>query len=471
MQSANEGGPPEPGTHLPMGVHRTRRGLDLPIAGDPELRIEAARAVTRVALVAADYVGLRPILHVHPGDRVLRGQALFEDKRNPGVPFVAPAAGRVAAVNRGDRRALRSIVIDVAEAAGTDPQVALPNFTGRPPADLDRDAARALLVESGLWTALRTRPFSRIPSPASVPQALFVTAIDTRPHAPAPELVLANRAEDFAAGVRVLEKLTDGPVFVCKAAGATIPVPDSSRLRVEEFAGPHPSGTAGLHIHLLHPVSLERSVWHVSYQDVAAIGRLVLTGRIDVERVVSLAGPGVARPRLLRTRLGASTDELAAGELRDGPQRVVSGSVLDGRAASGEVLGYLGRYHLQITALPEGHRREFMGWLAPGRDKFSVTNAFASAFARARRLALTTTTNGARRPLVPIGTYEDVMPMDIEPTFLLRALVTGDAERAEALGCLELDEEDLALCSFACPSKFDYGPLLRAALERIEREH
>jgi Na+-transporting NADH:ubiquinone oxidoreductase subunit A len=218
-------------------------------------------------------------------------------------------------------------------------------------------------------------------------------------------------------------------------------------------------------------VSLARSVWHIGYQDVAAIGRLALTGRIDVERVIALAGPGVTRPRLLRTRLGASTDELTAGELQADAQRVVSGSVLDGRTAAGEATGYLGRYHLQVAALPEGHRREFLGWLAPGRDKFSVTNAFASALGRAQRFAFTTTTNGAPRPLVPIGTYEDVMPMDIEPTFLLRALVTGDAERAEALGALELDEEDLALCTFACPSKFDYGPLRRAMLERIEREH
>lgn len=454
-----------------MGMHRTRRGLDLPIAGDPVPRIDAARPVARVALLGADCIGLRATVRVQPGQRVLRGEPLFEDRQIPGVPFTAPAAGRVAAVHRGGKRALVSVVIEVAENAGADPQVPLASFAGRPPTDLDRDAVRALLLESGLWTAFRTRPFSKIPPVEAVPQAIFVTAADTRPHSPSPELVLADRAADFTAGVSCLAHLTDGPVYVCKAAGARIPAPASPRVRVEEFAGPHPAGTAGLHIHLLHPVSLARSVWHIGYQDVAAIGRLALTGRIDVERVIALAGPGVTRPRLLRTRLGASTDELTAGELQAGAQRVVSGSVLDGRAAAGAEHGYLGRYHLQVAALPEGHRREFLGWLAPGRDKFSVTNAFASALGRAQRFAFTTTTNGAPRPLVPIGTYEDVMPMDIEPTFLLRALVTGDAERAEALGCLELDEEDLALCTFACPSKFDYGPLLRAMLERIEREH
>jgi Na+-transporting NADH:ubiquinone oxidoreductase subunit A len=452
-----------------MPVHRTRKGLDLPLAGAPAPRIEAGRPVTRVALLAADYVGLRPALQVQPGDAVRRGQPLVVDKRNPGAPLTAPAAGRIAAVHRGERRALLSVVIDVDERAGADDQIALTSFGGRAPRDRDRDSVRALLVESGLWTAFRTRPFSRVPPPDAVPQAIFVTAIDTRPHAPSPELVLADRGEDFVAGVRALEPLTEGPVYVCTAPGAHIPVPDSPRIRVEAFAGPHPSGTAGLHIHLLHPVSVARTVWHVGYQDVAAIGHLLATGRIDVERVIALAGPGVAQPRLVRTRLGAATDELVAGELAPGAQRVVSGSVLDGRTAAGEATGYLGRYHLQVSALPEGDRREFLGWLAPGRDKHSVSGVVLGAFAR-RALALTTTTNGSPRAMVPIGTYERVMPLDLMPTFLLRALITGDDEQAEALGCLELDEEDLALCTYVCPGKYEYGPLLRSALERIARD-
>jgi Na+-transporting NADH:ubiquinone oxidoreductase subunit A len=451
-----------------MAVHRTRKGLDLPIAGAPAPQLEAARPAARVALVAADYVGLRATVRVHPGDRVLRGQPLLVDKH--GVPYPAPAAGRVTAVNRGERRALLSVVVDVEEDDRSDRQVPLPAFTGREVATLDRDAVRALLLESGLWTALRTRPFSRIPAPAAAPAAIFVTAIDTRPHAPAPDLVLADRAEDFAAGVLCLAQLTDGPVYVCKAAGARIPAPVAPRVRVEEFAGPHPAGTTGLHIHLLHPVSLARSVWHIGYQDVAAIGTLFLTGRIDVGRVISLAGPGVARPRLLRTRLGASTDDLTRGELRPGEQRVVSGAVLDGRTASGDATGYLGRYHLQVSGLPEGRDREFLGWLAPGRDKFSLTGVVVGAFARRRRFPFTTTTNGSPRAMVPIGTYERVVPLDLLPTFLLRALITGDDERAEALGCLELDEEDLALCTYVCPGKYEYGPLLRSALERIEKE-
>jgi Na+-transporting NADH:ubiquinone oxidoreductase subunit A len=453
-----------------VAVHRITRGLDVPLAGAPVQAVEPARAATRVALVAADYVGLKPTMLVQPGDRVRRGQPVFEDKKTPGVRYTAPAAGTVAAIHRGDKRAFQSLVITVGDDEGPDAQVALSSFTGRPVAELDAGSIRALLVESGLWTAFRTRPFSRIPAADSTPESIFVTAVDTHPHAPDVAIVLADRGPDFEIGVTALQALTSGKVYVCKAAGSPVRAPAGPKVAVEEFTGPHPAGTPGVHIHLLDPVDHGRTVWHVGYQDVAAIGRLLATGRIDVERVVSLAGPGVARPRLLRTRLGASIDELAGGELVPGEQRVLSGSVLDGRIASGEVHGYLGRHHLQVSALPEGRRREMFGWITPGRDKFSLWGVVAGHFAKGTGLPLTTTTNGGKRAMVPIGGYERVMPMDLMPTFLLRALIIGDIERAEALGCLELDEEDLALCTFVCPGKIEYGPLLRAMLDRIEKE-
>jgi len=451
-------------------MHAIRRGLDLPITGTPVQAVGEARAATRVALLGADYVGLKPTMLVQPGDAVLRGQPLFEDKKNPGVRHTAPAAGEVVAVHRGDKRVFLSVVIAVAAHDGPEAQASLAGWKGAAPAAGDAAGLRALLQESGLWTAFRARPFSRVPGPAAVPQAIFVTAMDTRPLAPDLDVALAGREDDFAAGVLALRDLTPGPVHVCRAPGAKLPVPRAERVAAQEFSGPHPAGNAGTHIHFLHPVGQGRSVWHVGAQDVAAIGRFLATGRLDVARVVSLAGPGIARPRLLRTRLGASLAELTAGELAPGEQRVVSGSVLDGRTAMDEAEGYLGRYHQQVSALPEGRGRELLGWIAPGRDKFSVTGAVLGAFARARRRAFTTTTNGSRRAMVPIGTYESVMPLDILPTFLLRALLTGDVERAEALGALELDEEDLALCTYACPGKNDYAPLLREALSRLEKE-
>lgn len=435
--------------------------------------IDAGPRVTRVALLANDFPGLKPTLAVQAGDRVLRGEVLFHDKKRPDIRFTAPAAGTVIAVNRGERRALQSVVIELsqAERAGdaTREQVAFDCFTCTPPADLDADAIRGLLVESGLWTSLRTRPFSQVADPGTEPQAMFVTAMDTHPLAPSVETVLAGHEADFEAGLIALSKLTPGPTYLCTAAGSWIKPPGGFDIRHEEFTGPHPAGTTGVHIHLLEPVHRGKCVWTVGYQDVAAIGHLFNSGRFDVERIIALSGPAVVRPRLIRTRLGACTEELVEGELAQGKSRVISGSVLGGRTAHG-ANGYLGRYHNQLTVLPEGDEREFLGWLRPGRDIFSVTGGFLSSLTRQRRFNFSTSLRGSARPIVPIGTYEQVMPMDIEPTFLLRSLIVGNLEEAEALGCLELDEEDLALCTFVCPGKYEYGPLLRAMLNRIQKE-
>jgi Na+-transporting NADH:ubiquinone oxidoreductase subunit A len=452
-----------------VSVHRIAKGLDIPLAGAPSGAVEAARAPTRVAWVAADDAGLKPALNIAVGDRVLRGTLLVEDKVT-GVRHVSPAAGRVEAIHRGERRALQSIVIAVDADGGPEEQVAFARWRGADPALYDADAIRGLLVESGLWTSFRTRPFSRIPAPDTAPYALFVTAIDTRPHAPDVEAVLAARAADFRAGLLAVSKLCEGTIYVCANVGTRVSTPASGRIVVEEFTGPHPAGTVGLHIETLAPIGDGRTAWHVGYQDVVAIGRLVATGELDLERVITLAGPGVLRPRHLRARLGASLSAVVDGELRPGRQRVISGSVLDGRRAEGDVHGYLGRYHLQVSVVPEGDERELFGWIAPGRDKFSLLGVVLGAWGRRRALPLTTTTNGGPRAMVPIGAYERVVPLDIMPTFLLRALIIGDVERAEALGALELDEEDLALCTFVCPGKVEYGPLLRRALQRIEKD-
>lgn len=457
-----------------MALHKIKKGLDLPIRGEPEQTVEAAGTPDRVALVAADYHGLRPTMHVQAGDEVRRGQLLFEDKKNPGVRFTAIAGGRVTAVNRGAKRALQSVVIelDEDERAGKASNVRFSADTGKHPSSLSGDQVRDLLVESGLWTALRARPFGKIASPAARPKSIFVTAVDSNPLAGDPALALEGRGDDFERGLAALAKLTDGPVYVCTAPGAKLQVPREDRFRVEEFAGPHPAGTAGVHIHLLDPVDRHRQVWHVGCQDVAAIGRLFERGEIDVSRVISIAGPPVARPRLLRTRLGASTDDLAAGEASEGAGevRLISGSVLSGRTAQGEIHGFLGCYDQQLSVLREDRERELLGWMMPGTNKFSTLRAFVSGLLPGRKFDFTTSTQGSDREIVPLGLYEKVFPIDIPATFLLKSVVVGDLERAEELGVLELAEEDVALCSFVDPGKHDFGVHLRDILTTIEKE-
>ena len=458
-----------------MGVYVVKKGLDLPIEGIPEQQITSAPTCQNVAVLAQDYVGMRPTFHVKEGDCVQRGQLLFEDKKIPGVRFTAPGAGVVTAINRGARRAFQSVVIALSDAEKTadaqPEQVTFEAYTGKDLALLTRDEVEGLLVESGMWTAFRTRPYSKTPAPGTKPAAIFVTASDTQPLAPSMDTVAAGRAEDLDAGLLAVAKLTDGPAYFCKSEGMALSPSTDSGILIKTFAGPHPSGLVGTHIHMLEPVSRNKTVWHIGLQDVLAIGALFRTGKLDVQRVVALAGPGVTQPRLLRTRLGASLADLTQDNLSPEEElRILSGSVLAGRTAQGEVLGYLGRYHQQVCVLKEGREREFLGWMAPGAEKFSITNLFTSRMKKGKRFSFTTTTHGSPRAMVPIGLYEKVMPLDILPTFLLRSLVVGDIERAEALGCLELDEEDLALCTFVCPGKTEYGALLRENLTTIEKE-
>jgi Na+-transporting NADH:ubiquinone oxidoreductase subunit A len=442
---------------------RIKKGLDLPITGKPAQRIDAGAAVQRVALLAHDYPGMKPTMLVQEGERVKLGQPLFSDKKNPRVHYTSPGCGVVAAINRGERRAFISIVIDL----DGDDEISFPACT---PAEIPSLAATAIeerLLASGLWTALRSRPFNKIPVPGTRPAAILVTAIDTNPLAADPALIINEQSEFFAAGLNALRPLTAGKVYLCHAAGVNLPLP--AGITPATFSGPHPAGLVGTHIHFLEAVDLKRSVWHLGYQDVIAIGALLLTGRIRVERIVALAGPPVERPRLLRSRLGADLQALTGAELCAGENRLISGSVLSGHRAGGEI-AYLGRYHQQVSVIPEEREKKFLDWLLPGFNKFSVKPLFASALLPRRDLPLGTDSHGSHRAMVPIGAFEKVMPLDLQITWLLRSLLAGDTEMAQQLGALELDAEDLALCSYVCSGKNDYGEHLRRILNKIEEE-
>lgn len=447
---------------------KIRKGLDLPITGAPEQVVGEGRAVSRVALLGPDYVGMKPTMLVKDGDKVRLGQPIFEDKKTPGVIFTAPASGVIEGVHRGAKRVLQSVVIRV---EGDEEEI-FDVGDGR----LDATPLREVLVKSGMWTAFRTRPFSRTPAPDSTTRAIFVNAIDSNPLAPLPRVAIQRKPGEFRLGLEALTKLTSGKVYLSTRGGVDIPGADTPGITHATFEGPHPAGLVGTHIHMIDPVlSADAPVWHIGYQDVIAIGSLLSTGRVDPRRVVAIAGPQAAQPRLVVSRIGADLAELTQDELADpsAETRVISGSVLSGKAAPADLreqLGFLSRFDVQVSLLAEGRRREFLGWHGLGTRKFSIKNVFLSALNRKNRFAFDTNTEGSPRAMVPVGSFEQVMPLDVMPTFLLRALMTRDTDMAQALGALELDEEDLGLCTFVCPGKTEYGPLLREALTTIERD-
>ncbi len=440
------------------------KGLDLPITGGPEQKISEGNPIKSVALLGRDYVGLKPKMLVSEGDQVKLGQPLFIDKQNPDVMFTSPGAGVVSAVHRGAKRVLQSVVVELqGDAQETFTQYAVSEL-----GNLTAEQVKQNLLASGLWTSFKTRPYGKIPHANSTPYAIFVTAIDTRPLAADPVVIIKERGEDFAHGLALLDKLSANKTYLCKATGADIV---SGSAQVAQFSGPHPAGLPSTHIHFVSPVYAEKTVWHIDYQAVIAIGALFTTGKLSVERVISLAGPAVKNPRLIKTRVGANTNDLVIGELEDGENRVISGSVLYGHEAT-DWNAYLSCYSLQVSALKEGRQRELFGWIVPGKNKYSALNVYTSSVDRktGRLFPFTTDKNGSNRAIVPVGVYETVMPLDILATPLLKSLVIGDSDQAQLLGCLELDDEDMSLFTFVDPGKHDFAPVLRANLTKIEKE-
>jgi len=437
-------------------------GLDIPLSGASKQTITAGAKVAAVALVGDDYVGLSPAMRVEEGDRVKLGQPLFEDRKRPGIMFTSPGSGIISQINRGVRRRLLSVIVRLED----DDEEIFPSWVAEDLTGLLHNQVTDTLLASGLWTAFRTRPYSKIPDPGTIPHSIFVTAVDSNPLAARPEVIIGENPEAFSNGLTVISHLTEGTVFVCKGPYVDLPQGASKKIKEAEFAGPHPSGLVGTHIHFLDPVSARRTVWHLNYQDVIAIGKLFTSGRLWTQRIVALGGPMVKKPRLVRTRLGADTDALTHSELQETNCRIISGSVLSGRATRPPE-NFLGRYHLQVSVIAEASNGAQKSWLGGDRNAFSVYRLPTTA---KRDLPLTSAAHGYPTAMVAFGAFERVMPLDILPTQLVRALLVGDTDMAQALGCLELDEEDLALCTFVCSSKLNYGPMLRDALSHIEKE-
>lgn len=458
-----------------MTLIRIKRGLNLPLPGGVDSAVlVAAPEPAQVALLPQESWGIKVQMLAQEGDRVLVGSPLYCDRRDPRVLYTSPAAGTVARVVRGEKRVVLAVVVKPDNFNEPAPQL--------PRVDLER-ASRAELVEalaaSGLWPALRQRPFDRVAHSDETPRSIFVTAMDTEPLAVSPREAVRGREDAFRAGLKALVKLADKGVWLCSsaeedwsdlcAAGGQ-PI---AGVQARQFRGPHPAGLAGTHIHFLDPVGAKRKVWHVAAQDVADIGEFLGSGQLPTRRRVAVVGPAAAKPTWVQTRRGADLSVLEShADRAQGAVRFVSGSLLAGRtAAPGSDAGFLGRWDRQVSLLRDETVRDFLGWTAPLGRRWSITNVYPGKFLFPRKLRYDTDLNGSPRAIVPIGVWERVMPLDVLATPLIKALASGEMEDAEKLGVLELAEEDLALCEYVDQSKTPVTALLRTMLTRIEKEN
>ena len=437
-----------------------KKGLDIPIKGEATHTIIPGKRVKTVAILGDDYIGMKPTMLVNEGDSVVCGQLLFTDKKNEGIKFTAPGAGTIRAINRGEKRRFESLIIELAGDTShrflTDEQCASSTLTAQ--------QIRETLIDSGLWTSFRTRPYGKVPAIDADPASLFITATESAPLSPPPEIIIDDDAENYQKGLAIVRQLLQCPIHYCTGSEELLPAEQHPEMEYTCFTGPHPSGLASTHIHFIDPVNEKKSVWHLGYQDIMSIGHLFSTGHLKTERIIAIAGPMAGKPSLIRTRVGASIADICREEVEDTNIRVISGSVLCGRVSN-----YLGRYHNQISMIENSDGRSFFNWAIPGANRFSFRPIFISALFKNRTFNLNSALWGGKRAIYPLGVYDEVMPLDIIATSLLKSMNNGDTDKSKDLGCLELIEEDLALCGFVCPGKNEFSHELRSILNSIER--
>ncbi|MBN1869334.1 MAG: Na(+)-translocating NADH-quinone reductase subunit A [Candidatus Omnitrophica bacterium] len=449
-----------------MAEFLIKKGRDIRLKGAAKKDIVAASFPKHVAVQPPDFRGLNLRLEVDVGDSVKVGTALLSDKADPRIGIASPASGKVTAINRGEKRALLSVVI---ETDGRQEAIRLQPFSEQQLQDLSRQDVIDFLLKGNLWPAIRQRPFSKISNPQETPKSVFIHAMNTEPLALDIDFVLQNKENEFQAGLMVLKKLTDGEVHLCIQEGAqSKALTQAKGVQTHSFAGPHPAGNVSTHIHYVDPIKKGDLVWYVEAQDVLRIAALFLKGVYPVERIVAVTGEGAAGHQVYaKTILGAPLAALVDGE-RNERMRYLSGSVLTGKDVGAQ--GFLRRYDTQVTVLPAGGKREFLGWLSPGLKKYTFSKTFLSAFHPAREVSLDTDEHGSHRAMVLNNVYDPLVPLDVMTDFLLKAVLAGNVEEAEELGILECDEEDFALCTFACPSKTDVGGIVRQGLDLAEKE-
>ncbi len=448
-----------------MAVFQIKKGRDLRLQGAADKKIVDIPLPKKVGIYPADFRGLKPQLLIKEGDPVKAGTPLFCDRAFPEIKIASPVSGKVSAIHRGEKRALLDITI---ETDDKNDVVVFESFSKTEIPSLSKEKITKLLLEGGLWPAIRQRPFSKIAHPADEPKAIFVQGMNTEPLAPDLDFILESKEDLFQTGLDILKRLTKGAVHVCISDKAqSKALTQAQGVQIHQFSGPHPAGNVSTHIHHVDPIHKGEVVWYVGAQDVLRIGFLFLNGVHLGKKVVAVTGESAKNRYYASTVMGTPLSALLAGSTLEGA-RCISGSVLTGKNVGEK--GFLGFYDSQVTAIPEGGKREFLGWLSPGFNKYSFSKTFVSSFLPPKPASLDTDKNGSDRAIVFNHIYDDLVPLDILTFFLLRAVISGDIEEAEKLGILECDEEDFALCSFACPSKTDVGGIIRQGLDLIEKE-
>lgn len=443
---------------------KLKKGFDIRLAGYAEKVLGGYANPARYGVKPVDFPGLLPKLDVKPGDKVKAGTSLFHDKISPEVVFNSPVSGTVLSVERGDRRRILQVVV---EKSGED----YIDFGKSDPAGLSKEEVMANLLKSGLWPSVRQRPYNVIARPDRKPKSIFISGFDTAPLAPDNNFIIDNTPASFLqTGINAISKLTDGKVnLILNGTALSSPVLTSIQgVEISFFSGPHPAGNPGVHIHHLDPVNKGEVVWIINLQDIISIGRLFEEGIYKPERIIALTGSEVKNPQYYRMISGASVSSIIDGNVKEGNLRYISGNVLTGTKIEPD--GYLGYYDSQVTVIPEGDYYEFFGWASPGFNKFSFSRTFFSKLLPKKTFRLDTNLHGGERAFVVTGEYEKVVPMDIYPMQLLKAILAGDIDSMENLGIYEIAEEDFALCEFICPSKIEIQSIVRNGLDLMMKE-
>ena len=436
------------------------KGLDIRLQGEAAKTIVDAPRAAEYAVSPLDFEGVTPKVLVKVGDKVEAGSPLFFDKKRPEILFISPVSGTVAAVNRGEKRKVLSIVVTA------DEETSYKSFSSLDLSKASREQIIELLLESGLWTMFVQRPYGVVASPSDKPKAIFVSAFDSAPLATDYNFALSADHDALQKGFEVLGRLTDGKVHL--SYNAKDAKPAIKGVELHAFKGKHPAGNVGVQIHHIDPINKGEKVWTLNIQDVAILGRLFLTGKVDMSRVIAVAGSCVAEPKYYRVVAGASIDSILNGKLSNEHARVISGNVLTGRAV--EKSGFLGVNANQITVIPEGDDYELLGWAMPRFSKFSVSRSYFSWLFPSRKYNLDTNTNGGERAFVMSDLYDKYLPMDVYPAYLIKACLANDLDKMENLGIYEVVEEDLALCEFVCPSKIEFQQIIRNGINLMMKE-